>query len=246
VFFFAFDGSEYVLARSNGTEQGTVSVAGFDPGVGGPPPDSLVHEADRLYFSADDGSTGKEPWASDGTPSGTGRLADLLAGPAGSLAIPEFTAAGNRVFFAANDGTHGFELWAVGVSPKATDFYTVEACRVADTRQIPGPSGGPPVAASTTRTFPIAGLCGVPPTASAVALTLTVVDATGLGNLRLFPAGSTTYPGASALNFPPAQARGSNGIFRLGISGGLSVRCDMALASGGVAHVILDVRGYFE
>src|SRR5262249_43097091 len=158
----------------------------------------------------------------DGTPSGTAMLADIAPGPAWSTPLPEITAAGNRVFFAANDVVHGMELWAVDVTPKATSFYTVDACRVVDTRGEAGASGGPALVGGATRTFAIAGHCGIPSSATAVAVTLTVVNATALGNIRIFPAGQATHPSAAALNFAPTPARGSNGIFRLGTSGGLS------------------------
>jgi hypothetical protein len=131
------------------------------------------------------------------------------------------------------------------MSPKATSFYTVDACRIVDTRGATGPSGGPALGAGATRTFAIAGRCGIPSTARAVAVTLTVVGATGLGNIRIFPAGSPTYPGAVALNFQPTQARGSNGIFGLGASGSVSVRSEMTPGTG-AAHLVIDVRGYFE
>jgi len=35
-------------------------------------------------------------------------------------------------------------------------------CRVADTREAPGPSGGPELEAGTVRTFPVANTCGIP------------------------------------------------------------------------------------
>jgi ELWxxDGT repeat protein len=65
-----------------------------------------------LYFAANDGSSGTELWASDGTLAGTQRVQDIAPGPAnanpGGLAI-----AGDRLFFGANSGAVGRELWAM-------------------------------------------------------------------------------------------------------------------------------------
>ena len=56
--------------------------------------------AGRLWFTATDGSTGIEPWVTDGTAAGTQLVADLVPGAAGST--PRlFTAYGSRVVFSA-------------------------------------------------------------------------------------------------------------------------------------------------
>lgn len=74
--------------------------------------------------------------------------------------------------------------------PEPLDFYTVPPCRVADTRT------GPPLASGESRVFPVAGLCGIPPTARAVAVNLLSVAPTGAGNLTAWPAGHRPRPPA--------------------------------------------------
>jgi ELWxxDGT repeat protein/cysteine-rich repeat protein len=63
-----------------------------------------------LWFAADDGDGGYEPWRSDGTPSGTVRVADVVPGPEGSAPYG-FTALGDVVFFVASTEDTGTELW---------------------------------------------------------------------------------------------------------------------------------------
>jgi uncharacterized repeat protein (TIGR01451 family) len=122
-------------------------------------------------------------------------------------------------------------------------FFTVNPCRLADTRGIPAPSGGPALQANAERTFPVSGLCGVPAGARAVAITLTVVQETEAGNLRLFPAGEP-LPNASTINFVANVVRANNAIIKLGSGGQITVRCDMAPGSTGTTHFLFDVFGY--
>jgi hypothetical protein len=122
------------------------------------------------------------------------------------------------------------------------DYHTVTPCRLADTRNPPGPLGGPALGAGQTRAFPVAGHCGVPPTARAVAVNVTVTGATAGGHLILFPGGAT-QPIASTINFAAGQTRANNASIELGAAGDLAVFCGIGAGS---AHVILDVFGYFE
>jgi ELWxxDGT repeat protein len=64
----------------------------------------------KLYFNANDGTTGNEPWVSDGTEAGTFRLKDIQAG-AGTSQPFSFTASGNKVFFQAGSTGTDAELW---------------------------------------------------------------------------------------------------------------------------------------
>jgi hypothetical protein len=122
----------------------------------------------------------------------------------------------------------------------ASRYFTLSPCRVVDTRDAP--SGGPALAAGTDRVFTIAGACGVPATARAVSVNMAVTGATAAGNLRLYPA-ETTTPLVSSINYPAEQTRSNNAIISLNLAGKISVRCTQA---SGTAYFILDVSGYFE
>ena len=126
--------------------------------------------------------------------------------------------------------------------PSRYGFYTVTPCRVVDTRNAPGPYGGPAIQSNSDRSFVIVGRCGVPTTASAVALNVTITNATTSGNIRIYPEGSP-LPLSSTVNYLVGKPRANNGSYRLGSTGALSIHSDQ---STGSAHLILDVSGYFE
>ncbi|HJX28989.1 MAG TPA: ELWxxDGT repeat protein, partial [Thermoanaerobaculia bacterium] len=121
------------------------------------------------------------------------------------------------------------------VSSGPTDFYTVAPCRAIDTRT------SSPMLAGTPRTFPLAGTCGVPVDAKAVAVNLTVFAPTALGNVVAWPAGAPV-PGTSSLNFLAGVNRANNAILEL--SGG-GIQALARMMAGGEVHLILDVVGYF-
>lgn len=123
------------------------------------------------------------------------------------------------------------------------DFYTLAPCRIVDTRGPAGLVGGPALAAGQTRTFPITGSCGVPSTAKAVAVNITVVSPATAGYFRIWPA-DDPGTGTSALNFAAGAPRSNHLILPLGAAAGdLSVLC--AIPSGS-AHLVIDVLGYYE
>lgn len=127
-------------------------------------------------------------------------------------------------------------------SSRAISFYTVRPCRVADTRHPAGPFGGPPVEVGRSRSFRLAGQCGVPSTARSISLNVTVLGASAPGYLTIF-SGAGEPPMTSAISYRPGQIRANNGIFPLGPGATLAVFCRQN--SGGV-HVLLDVNGYFD
>jgi Tol biopolymer transport system component len=117
-------------------------------------------------------------------------------------------------------------------------FHTVEPCRAADTRG----ADGPPVAAGATRNFALRGRCGIPISAEAVAINLTVTSPTAPGFLTLFADGQVA-PTSSSMNFSPGQVRANNAIVEPGVGGCVSVRAGMA---SGQVEILIDVVGYFE
>ncbi len=123
--------------------------------------------------------------------------------------------------------------------PPALGFYTVQPCRVVDTRVA---GQGPALAAGESRSLAVAGVCGIPLGARAVSVNLAATQPASAGNLRLFAAGSPA-PLVSTLNYGIGQTRGNNAIAPLSADGRLGVR---AVQSTGGVHMILDVNGYFE
>jgi hypothetical protein len=102
--------------------------------------------------------------------------------------------------------------------------------------------GGPtPLAAGWDRVFTLAGTCGVPATAKAVSLNLTVTQPTAPGNVRIHAAG-TFLPLASTVNYAAGQTRANNAVASLNALGQIATRC----SPSGTVHVVLDVNGYFE
>jgi hypothetical protein len=139
----------------------------------------------------------------------------------------------------------GHDAFLVRLAAGRSAFYTLTPCRIADTRGPTGASGGPGLAANTIRTFPVAGLCGIPSSATAIAFDVTVVDETDLGHLRIYPAGEP-IPSAATLNFSALRTRANNAVIPLGRAGGVSVLCVMPPASTGRTHFVLDATGYFQ
>jgi hypothetical protein len=114
---------------------------------------------------------------------------------------------------------------------------------VIDTRTPAGPYGGPALLSEATRVFGLAGQCGVPSSATGVAVNITVTQPTnGPGFLTMFPAGGAR-PLTSVINFRAGQTRANNAILPLSGSGALSIYCQQG---GGTTHFILDVTGYFQ
>jgi photosystem II stability/assembly factor-like uncharacterized protein len=120
-------------------------------------------------------------------------------------------------------------------------FYPLTPCRVADTRGngFTGTQGQPSMPAQTSRAFQVAGLCGVPATAAAYSLNVTVVPAGGaLNYLTTWPTGQP-QPEASTLNSPVGLVVANAAMVPAGTSGDISIYVSDA------TDVLFDINGYF-
>jgi len=117
-------------------------------------------------------------------------------------------------------------------------FIPVTPCRVADTRNATGPFGGPELGAGSTRSFAIPqSACGIPTTALAYSLNVTVVPSGALGFLTMWPTG-LAQPAVSTLN-SDGRIKANAAITPAGTNGGVSIFASNA------TQVILDIDGYF-
>jgi hypothetical protein len=121
--------------------------------------------------------------------------------------------------------------------PPPAFFYTVEPCRLVDTRE------GTALPAGSTRTIAAAGKCGVPSDARSLALNITVVPGTSRGFLTLYPAGGA-IPESSTINYSNGRIRANNGVVGVRTDGSASL--DVYHYGSQDAHLIIDVNGYFR
>jgi hypothetical protein len=135
-------------------------------------------------------------------------------------------------------------VWADGFFarwPEAIDgsvFFTLSPCRVFDTRSASALQAG------IVSSFDLGGACGIPMSAKAVAVNVTVLASTGAGHVTLFPGGHPV-PSTSTVAFAAGQARASNAILALG-GAARALGASASVAGGGQVHLVLDVSGYFE
>jgi len=124
-------------------------------------------------------------------------------------------------------------------SPGALYFYPVTPCRIADTRTATGAFGGPPLAGGSTRNFPLpSSACGLPSTAGAYSLNMTVVPLGPLEFLAVWPQGFN-QPIVSTLNSLNAQVIANAALVPAGLNGGISVYVSDP------SNLVIDTNGYF-
>jgi hypothetical protein len=121
----------------------------------------------------------------------------------------------------------------------AMAFYPVTPCRIADTRNAPGPLGGPFLAGGSSRAFPVqSSSCGLPATAKAYSLNVTAVPRGPLDYLTIWPSGGA-QPLASTLNADTGAVTANAAIVPAGSDGDISIYVSNS------TDVVLDVNGYF-
>jgi hypothetical protein len=89
------------------------------------------------------------------------------------------------------------------------------------------------------------GVCGIPATARAVAVNVTVLQGQGDGRLTLHP-GNLSTPNTSTINFTAGQTLANNAILALASNGEGTLGITPFVIGGGTVHVLVDVSGYFQ
>ena len=139
----------------------------------------------------------------------------------------------------------GLESKAYGIADPdlGSNLISVNPCRIMDTRSGGGFSGafGPPsLAPLATRSIPIpSSSCGIPKTAKAYSLNVTVVPKAGsLTYLALWPDGQP-QPNVSTLNSWDGSVVANAAILPAGQSGAINV------FATNLTDLIIDISGYF-
>ena len=135
-------------------------------------------------------------------------------------------------------------LNAVPTPPIA--FVGITPCRLVDTRGngFSGPFGPPSLVGQppggTSRFFPVAGHCGIPPTAQAVSANFAVTNTTGNGFISVWPGdGAQPVPLVASMNFSTGQTIANAVLVPLG-DGGINVFARVT------TDLVIDVNGYFD
>lgn len=80
------------------------------PGSAGSYPSEFTEFQGKIFFRANDGSSGSELWKSDGTPAGTVLVKDI--NPGCENGNPAYlTVVGDKLFFSGRTSEHGYEPW---------------------------------------------------------------------------------------------------------------------------------------
>jgi hypothetical protein len=121
-------------------------------------------------------------------------------------------------------------------------YFAVTPCRAVDTRS----STPPIVQASIFRGFTIKGLCGIPASAKAVSLNLTIVGPSADGFFSLWPFGGP-FPVVATINFVAGEPAIANGAIVPLAVGTPDLYGGYGTALGlGTTHAVMDVTGYFQ
>ncbi len=145
----------------------------------------------------------------------------------------------NRVYV-ANLYSNSVSVIAGAQSSLGLQFVPIVPCRLVDTRWSNGPFGGPSISGGTSRDFivPENVTCGIPATAAAYSLNVTVVPHGALGYLTVWPT-AEDQPIISTLNSVDGRIKANAAIVPAGAGGAISAYVTTT------TDLVLDIAGYF-
>jgi hypothetical protein len=131
---------------------------------------------------------------------------------------------------------------ATPIATAALQFFTLPPCRLYDTRDPFNLYGGPALPPGEQKIVSVAGRCGIPQTAKALSVNVTLVLPPLGGSLSFF-AGDEAATTATIHSFA-GRTRANNQILKLSASG--TATLGVLNTTSAAQHVIVDVNGYFE
>ncbi|HEU5251429.1 MAG TPA: tail fiber domain-containing protein [Thermoanaerobaculia bacterium] len=139
-------------------------------------------------------------------------------------------------------GEGGVRMEGVEALPTSPlPFIGIAPCRILDTRGNGAPIQGGIFADGEARDYTLPSTCGIPATAQAVSLNVTVTGAPSAppgAFLLAFPQGGVVPP-VSILNYQAGQTIANAATVPLGSGGGITVNVSHS------THVIIDTNGYY-
>lgn len=97
----------YELWVTDGTAAGTTMLKDIYPGSGGSSPAEFAVFDNKLFFTANGETHGRELWVTDGTAAGTTLVTDLNPGSGDGLGFSDFSVFGSKLIFMGNK----WRLW---------------------------------------------------------------------------------------------------------------------------------------
>jgi hypothetical protein len=206
----------------------------------GSPWPSLGSGAVNYQVSGPSGFSGSgAPMTFTGKPTGTYTLSYVSGGPSGA-SLQSITPAASQLL--SGGTTITFTMNFTQSPPAGAKFFTVTPCRLVDSRS------GSPLSSGSVYYFFGPPYCNLPATAVAVSANVTVVGASGGGDIVLWPGNlPLPSPRTSNVSFGPGQTRAAESILKLAPdqSGKIFVEGFLPGVPGSF-HVIVDVSGYFQ
>src|SRR5215471_1946558 len=146
-------------------------------------------------------------------------------------------------------GVIGLLAASVAEAAGPYQFFSVAPVRFKKKRGPTGVTGGPALNNGSPRGFPIdvaPAACGIPSTAKAATLNVTMVQPTQDGFLKIWPY-NTPSPVVSTINALAGEPAIANGaIVPLTSDPSFNITVSYGTAVPGTCHVILDITGYFQ
>lgn len=106
------------LYISDGTQAGTYLLKDIKPGIAGSDPTYFMFFQNKMYFTAEDGTSGRELWVTDGTSAGTMLFKDLNPGLGDGINELSAGIYNNRMYFKGNN-----KLWSTDGTPSGTNLF---------------------------------------------------------------------------------------------------------------------------